>query len=96
MSNTAAPDRLTIEASAALAAGTSYGKWKAAQQADPNSFPPVPSLSSLPVGPPYIAHCIVCGVEIVTQTRHQRKYCTQRCRETLRKPRNRKKESRCE
>lgn len=66
------PDRLDIESSAAIAAGMSYGKWKAMQ---------TPTVKA-PEKPKqcFTRHiCEHCGVEFVQFDNRKRKYCGEPC-----------------
>lgn len=67
------PDKLTRDNSAEIAAGMSYGQWKAMQ-------PPAPIE---PRKPPavYVEHtCACCGCTFVSYDRKDRKYCDNKCR----------------
>ena len=66
-------DKLTRENMQALAAGMSYGKWKAMQ----------PVVPVKPKKPPEIYKeftCEVCGNKIVRMDGRTQKYCGARCR----------------
>ena len=67
------PDKLAQEVSQALAAGMSYGKWKALQPV----IPPPPKKQ--PVGLKTQV-CAFCGCEFVNSDNIQRKYCGDVCR----------------
>ena len=66
------PDRLSVEVAQALAAGMSYGKWKAMQPPD------VPTTSA----PKAVIQrtCQVCGKVFWQSDRYRRKYCSVECR----------------
>lgn len=67
------PDQLAQDAAAALAAGMSYGRWKAAQ-------PVVEVKKNLPaIGIP-TRRCALCGVEFRDDENKNKKYCTVNCR----------------
>lgn len=69
-------DRLTQENAAALAAGMSYGKWKAKQyvaQAAAKS----PAVAETPQ---YRHVCEYCGQEFFIKAKRQQKYCCEECR----------------
>ena len=67
------PDKLAQEASQAIAAGMSYGRWKAMQQAVP--------IEKKPPADYYIRRiCENCGNEFIRGDNHKRKYCCDRCR----------------
>ena len=61
------PDRLDIESSKAIAAGMSYGRWKALQPPDV-IVPPVPKQM-------YAMVCQRCGRTFYQTDKRQRKYC---------------------
>lgn len=66
------PDKLTQENAQALAAGMSYGKWKAMQ--------PVVAREQKPTKPTYnVQKCEYCGVEFIDGANSKRKYCTDQC-----------------
>ena len=69
------PDKLTRENAQALAAGMSYGKWKALQ--------PVPVKAEKPPKPIYtMRKCAFCGLEFrQSDGCGRKKYCSDRCRE---------------
>lgn len=64
------PDKLTQENAMALAAGMSYGKWKALQN---------PTVIVKPRQPEY-GSCIHCGKPFDRPGSPQRKYCNEDCR----------------
>ena len=66
------PDKLSQEAAMALAAGMSYGKWKAMQ--NPVKIEP----KKLPIGIE-TKKCPWCGVEFFSMD-NKTKYCSKRCR----------------
>lgn len=66
-------DKLAQEASQALAAGMSYGKWKAMQA--PVKIEPKPDPFKIKT---YI--CAYCGAEFAPDDNRYRKYCGDRCR----------------
>lgn len=66
------PDKLSQEASAALAAGMSYGKWKAMQT-------PVEVKSKPKLGATHI--CEYCGEKFIQYDHIRRKYCCEAHRE---------------
>lgn len=67
------PDKLTRENAQALAAGMSYGKWKAMQQ-------PVAVKEEKPPKPTYnVQKCAYCGTEFIDGGDKRRKYCGDRC-----------------
>lgn len=67
------PDKLTRENAQALAAGMSYGKWKALQ--------PVPVKEETPPLPIYnMRKCAYCGLEFrQSDGSGRKKYCSDRC-----------------
>lgn len=80
------PDQLAIDAAAALAAGMSYGKWRAMQK--PVEIVKKPDTET---GRKYI--CEQCGKTFIRQDRKFAKYCSDECRY---KAWNRKKRERLE
>lgn len=67
------PDKLSQDAAAALAAGMSYGRWKAMQ--------PVEVKEEKPPKPYYnIKKCAFCGFEFRSDC-GRRIYCSDNCRE---------------
>ena len=66
------PDKLAQDAAAALAAGMSYGKWKALQSQ------PVAVEKEIPEG---WAVCQWCGKPFKLKTKRPRKYCDYACYE---------------
>ena len=68
------PDKLSQEVSQALAAGMSYGKWKAMQA--PVEIPKKPPKECFTT-----QVCLNCGCEFVRYDRVKRKYCGDRCRD---------------
>ena len=66
-------DKLSQEVSKALAAGMSYGKWKALQT--PVKIEPKPDPFKLPT-----CTCAYCGTEFVPTDNRYRKYCGTRCK----------------
>ena len=67
------PDRLSRESSAALAAGMSYGKWKALQPPDVIVPPPKPKMIAEKT-------CKFCGKTFYQADNRKRKYCSDQCR----------------
>lgn len=73
MAKTNEPDKLAQDAAAALAAGMSYGKWKATQ-------PVVAVKKNLPaIGIP-TRRCACCGVEFRADDSPNKIYCGVNCR----------------
>lgn len=68
------PDKLSKEVSQAIAAGMSYGKWKAMQV--PVEIPQKPPKECFTT-----QVCENCGCEFVQYSRRKRKYCGDRCME---------------
>lgn len=67
------PDKLARENAQALAAGMSYGKWKALQ--------PVTPIKPKRPAEAYIERvCVQCGCTFVCYNKKERKYCGDRCR----------------
>lgn len=66
------PDKLSVEASKALAAGMSYGKWKALQQ-----NPSIPK--SEVFDPEKMTRCKCCG-QVFQKNKHYRVCCSDKCR----------------
>ena len=75
------PDKLAQDAAKALAAGMSYGKWKAMQKPAEPTEPKVHRK-------PFV--CEYCGKTFYTTTNHKRKYCSDYCSQEWRKERERK------
>ena len=74
-------DRLSQESSAALAAGLSYGKYKALQYEAGKRVPaPVPKKEEPDPRLKYDLVCHACGIAFKSVTR-QRKYCCETCAE---------------
>lgn len=69
-------DRLTQENAAALAAGMSYGKWKAKQYVK-QIAEPAPAVAEMPQ---YRHVCEYCGQEFFVKSKRQQKYCCEECR----------------
>lgn len=69
-------DRLTQENATALAAGMSYGKWKAKQYLQQIEAPAVAEEEK----PKYRHVCEYCGQEFFIKSKRLRKYCTEECR----------------
>lgn len=66
------PDKLAQDAAAALAAGMSYGKWKALQ--------PVAVKEEKPPKPYYdMRECAICGLEFRVGANGRKKYCSEEC-----------------
>lgn len=66
------PDKLTQENAQALAAGMSYGKWKALQ--------PVAVEEKKPPKPIYnMRVCVICGLEYRGSENGKQKYCSKKC-----------------
>ena len=65
------PDKLAQDAAAALAAGMSYGKWKAMQN-------PV-KIEKPKLDEKEIILCLNCGAQVKQCTNHSRKYCGPYC-----------------
>ena len=67
------PDKLAQEVSQAIAAGMSYGKWKAMQPR-----------AEIPIKPPVTAFkeltCAFCGSKFVDGCNRRLKYCGDRCK----------------
>lgn len=73
MANKKEPDKLAQEVSQAIAAGMSYGKWKAMQpKAETPKKPPVVDFEPMT--------CAFCGCEFVDGANKRRKYCGDRCK----------------
>ena len=68
------PDRLSLEASAAIAAGMSYGKWKAMQK--PDEQEPIVKVEGIQ------KHCAYCGKEFYTKNK-QKIYCDELCKNAV-------------
>lgn len=66
------PDQLAQDAAAALAAGMTYGKWKAMQLVVPIEHKLMPPAIET-------RRCVVCGVEFVGNYHARNKYCSARC-----------------
>jgi hypothetical protein len=64
------PDRLDIESSAAIAAGMSYGKWKAMQGEVEIEKPPLPSDWRV---------CAWCGTPLKLKNKRPKLYCEVYC-----------------
>lgn len=71
-------DRLTQENAAALAAGMSYGKWKARQYV-PQAAAKAPTVAG-EEKPQYRHVCEYCGKEFFIKSKRQQKYCCYDCR----------------
>lgn len=67
-------DKLSQEVHQALAAGMSYGKWKAMQT--PVKIDPKPDLIKVET-----KVCAQCGCEFVVHDNYPRKYCGARCKQ---------------
>lgn len=66
------PDKLTRENAQALAAGMSYGKWKALQ--------PVAVKEEKPPKLHYeMRECAICGFEFRKSENGKQKYCSKKC-----------------
>lgn len=74
-------DRLAQENAAALAAGMSYGKWKAKQPVKPIEAPAVAET------PKYRHVCEYCGEEFFIKSKRLQKYCCEECREAAERQR---------
>ena len=68
-------DRLSAESSMALAAGMSYGKWKAMQ--NPVKIIPTPKPNEMK------CICELCGKEFIQYDRRARKYCSTSCKNAI-------------
>lgn len=79
------PDKLSQEVSMALAAGMSYGKWKALQPRMP--FRPKEPLESYRE-----FTCEHCGCKFIRYDAIPRKYCGDRCKDAAFRLRKRMKE----
>ena len=80
------PDKLAQDAAAALAAGMTYGKWKALQPIIPIE-PKTPKES-------FIEHvCEHCGCKFIRHDCKRVKYCGEKCRDAA--ARKREKERSC-
>ena len=66
------PDKLSHEVNMALAAGMSYGKWKA-MQTPVVVEKPVPKVKAMQV-------CDECGAEFPVYDNRTRKFCSEKCR----------------
>ena len=75
------PDKLAQDAAAALAAGMSYGKWKAMQD-------PVKIVKKIPEG---WRVCLWCGKAFKPKTRGPQKYCEAVCQSRASYARSRQK-----
>ena len=72
-------DRLSQESSEALAAGTSYGKYKALQYEAAKGKPtPRPKIEAIDPRLKYSLVCHVCGTGFKSMTK-LRKYCSEAC-----------------
>lgn len=67
------PDKLSQEVAQALAAGMSYGKWKAMQ-------PVVPIEPKKPLEIYKEFTCEICGSKIIRVDGRNQKYCSANCR----------------
>lgn len=67
-----AMDQLSIDASNALKAGMSYGKYMATKKQ---------TSATVPVQSGYKHTCPICGNEFVTNTKNARKYCSDECKQ---------------
>lgn len=74
------PDILSIEAGKALAAGMTYGKWKALNY-KPVEKEPEPL-------PQYISVCQNCRQQFEHYTSHAKKFCCDKCRNAFHYRRN--------
>lgn len=67
------PDKLARDAAAALAAGMSYGRWKAMQ--------PAARIEQKKPAESYVEHtCAYCGCKFIRYDRKVQKYCGYRCK----------------
>lgn len=82
------PDRLSIESSMALAAGMSYGKWKALKKT-PTEIPTDIKLPATKRGVKRKFICQWCGKEYVRYDNKKTKYCCEDCQHAAYKKRNR-------
>ncbi len=69
-------DKLAKEAAAALAAGMTYGKWKAKQSLQQIEAPAVAEEEK----PQYRHVCEYCGKEFFVHAERGQKYCSEDCR----------------
>lgn len=69
-------DKLASDAAQALAAGMSYGKWKAMQGSDTGGYKP-PATQRQPV---MVRVCTYCGKEFPQYDRRTRVYCCYACK----------------
>lgn len=68
-------DKLSQDAAAALAAGMTYGKWKAKQPVKQIEAPAVAEEEK----PQYRHVCEYCGKEFFIKTNRKQKYCCKDC-----------------
>lgn len=79
MSKHQQPDRLTIDAQAALDVGLSYGQYMARKP--PRTADPIaPAVRSARTESGTIVYCKICGAPIDTALTKCRKYCSDACR----------------
>lgn len=72
-------DRLTQENALALAAGMSYGKWKAKQPVQQVQQIEAPTVAEQEYLPKYRLVCAHCGEEFLAYSRNK-KYCSDKCK----------------
>lgn len=78
-------DRLAQENAAALAAGMSYGKWKAKQSLQQIVAPAVAEEEK----PKYRHVCEYCGEEFFIKSKRLQKYCCEECQRQAKRQRER-------
>ena len=81
------PDKLAQDAAAALAAGMSYGKWKAMQNPVKIEKPPLPDDWRL---------CAWCGKPFKLKTKRKKLYCDSHCQQSAQRARDREKAKKSE
>ena len=81
------PDRLSLESSAAIAAGMSYGKWKEMQKS------PVTIEKTAQKKKPTadMLICKWCGEPFMPKTKRAQLYCRESCQEAAYRARNKQK-----
>lgn len=84
------PDRLTQEATAALAAGMSYGKYKARQHTEANRKMPPPKQEQPDPRLKYDLTCQACGAPFKSISK-MRKSCSEKCKRFMDNKRAREK-----
>ena len=83
MANDKEPDKLAQDAAAALAAGMSYGKWKAMQNPSEIDKPPLPADWRV---------CVRCGKPYKPKTKRKQLYCDVFCQKRAQKERQQQKQ----